>query len=104
MIKERKNGSIYMRSETNEKFINEAAALQAAQAMQTLLFTEGFSTYTSFYKGLKKLEVEAHFENNLPIIPEGYKSSCKEITSHEYYQDFSKEVVRCRTITFYFKY
>lgn len=93
-----------MRSVTNDKFINEAAALQAAQAMQTLLFTEGFSTYTSFYKGLEKLEVEAHFENKLPTIPKSYLSSGKEISSHEYYQEFSKKVVRYRTITFYFRY
>lgn len=104
MRKERRHGTCYMKSERTEKFINEASALLAAQTMQTLLFTRGFVTTSNFSKFPKKMEVSVIFKNELPLVPKAYIASAKEISSHEYYDDYSMKVCRIRVITYYFTY
>lgn len=100
-----KNGVKYIENDMDVKFINERTAFLAAQCYEFLGVKLGYLTCTTFSPEHHKFEVTFYLEDKqLPRIPVNYPHTAKVITSHEYWQEFSKKVVRVRSIEFKFNY
>ena len=105
MKKEVRNGTIYMTSDKADKFINAASALLAMQAIEFLAANMGYSTHSSIYLPHKRIALTVHFEGaNIPILPQGYKYTWREITSHTYYSESTRQEERVRVIDYNFEY
>lgn len=77
-------------------FATRAEAVLALQQLQFVFAMGGYkivSTYISEYS----LELQVHFDKNMPQMPTGYKASYSEVTSHP-----SKDGTRIRVKTFFF--
>lgn len=98
-------GQLFIRSDRNEKFINQFNAAAACQMMALNLITQGYLTTTYMSPQNKIFECCVHIENKpMPIVPKSYAYTWKEITSHKYFDKFDKKVYRIRCITFHFEY
>lgn len=105
MKKEVRNGTIHLTSEKSAKFINATTALLAMQAIEFLVANMGYSTHSNIYIPNKRIELSIHFDaGNLPQLPPGYKYTWREITSHTFYSEYSKQEERVRVIDYYFEY
>lgn len=89
--------------DTKKKFINEAAALMSMQAIQMVAGQQGYLVTTTFSPMNKRAEVCIHFEGmSYPKVSSGYKYTKKEVSSHEYWQSWSKSMERVRCLTYEF--
>lgn len=105
MKKEVRNGTIYMTSEKAAKFINAASALLAMQAIEFLAANMGYSTHSDICLPTNRIELTVHFEGaNIPVLPQGYKYTWREISSHSYYSKWTGQEERVRVIHYYFEY
>lgn len=94
-----------MTSNENGKFFNMEAAQIAFEMMQRIMVFQGFLTCSTINPELHKFELTVHFEDsNYPRVPLGYIFTKKTITSHEYWQEFTKSMQRVRCVDFTFKY
>lgn len=98
-------GVLFIRSDRNDKFINQFNAAAACQMMALNLVTQGYLTTTYMSPDNKKFECCVHLENKqIPIVPKSYSYTCKEITSNTHFDKYDKTVNRIRCITYYFEY
>lgn len=88
-----------------EAFITKNAALLAFQMAQLYFIQAGFLTSSYVNLEVNRIELTIHFDlANYPTIPQGYKYSRREITSHTYYSDYENRLCYVRCMTLYFKY
>ena len=105
MKKSIKNGVIYIESEKEQKYISASAAIMAAQYTELYLAMEGYLVSSTYNVENEKVEVTVHFDGKpYPKIYKGAKPTKKTITSHQYWQEFSKSMVRVRCMTLTFKF
>ena len=98
-------GTLFIRSDRNEKFINQFNAAAACQMLALNLATQGYLTTTYMCSENKKFECCVHLENKpIPIVTKAYCYTWKEITSSMYFSNYSKTINRVRCITYYFEY
>lgn len=98
-------GVLTIQGDQKEKFHNQACALMSAQLMAIALVNEGYLVTTYLSSEVKKFEVSVHLEDKqMPKLSNNIKYTRKEITSHEYWSSYFKQVTRVRVITFYFTY
>jgi len=91
--------------EKHEPFITKNAALMAFQMAQLYYIQAGFLTTSSVNLEHGRIELTIHFDlPNFPIIPLGYQYSRKEIESHSYYSEATKQLEYVRTMELTFKY
>ncbi len=105
MKKSIENGVIYIESEKEQKYINAISAIAAAQCVQLNLALEGYLVTSTFNIENNRAEVTVHFDGKpIPKINQGTKPTKKTITSHQYWQEFTKSMVRvrCMDLTFEF--
>ena len=105
MKKSIENGVIYIESEKEQKYINAISAIAAAQCVQLNLALEGYLVTSTFNIENNRAEVTVHFDGKpFPKINQGTKPTKKTITSHQYWQEFTKSMVRvrCMDLTFEF--
>lgn len=105
MKKEIRNGVIYIESEKEQKYISASAAIMAAQYTELYFAMEGYLVSSTYNLENNKVEVTVHFESKpYPKIYNGAKPTKKTITSHQYWQEFTKSMVRvrCMDLTFEF--
>lgn len=101
----RDNKMHYSTIDIKESFITKDAALMAFQMAQLYFIQAGFLTTSSVNIAVKRIELTVHFDlPNFPTIPNGYKYSRKEITSHTYYSEVDKQVGYVRCLELIFKY
>lgn len=99
------NGVIYLTSEKKEKYVNAAQALLAMQALQFVMVMSGYLTTSHISTKSGSIELCVHLENQLlPLVSAGYFYTWKEITSHQYWDPYQKEVDRVRCVTYYFEF
>lgn len=99
------NGVIYIESEKEQKYINASAAIMAAQYTELYLMMEGYMVASTYDIENKRIEVTVHFNGKrIPKIHQVVKPTTKTITSHQYWQKFTKSMVRvrCMDLTFEF--
>lgn len=103
--KEMSNGTIYLTSEKRNKFINAANALLAMQAAQFVMVMSDYLTTSHINITNGIIELSVHFEGKpFPKLPNGYGYTWSETTSHYYWNDYSKEVRRCRVKRLVFEF
>ena len=99
------NGVIYIESEKEQKYFTPTIAITAAHWFALKLALEGYLVTSTYNTENNRAEVTVHFDgkpfpkiNNLP------KPTKKTITSHQYWQEFTKSMVRvrCMDLTFEF--
>ena len=92
--------AIELVSDRQQKYINDASAILAANALAFLIASQGFLTCTRFDKDNKSFEVCVHFDfQHIPIVPHGYSYTWRSITSSQ--SSYRNSRVRC--ITYYFE-
>lgn len=105
MKKERRYGVNHVISEEQAKFVNAAAAVMAMQAIQMLFALQGYLATSSINLEHGKVELTIHFEGQpFPTLPQGYKYTTKEVTSHYYWSDADNQQSRVRCVEYTFKY
>ena len=88
-----------------KSFISKNAALMAFQMCQLYFIQAGYLTTSSVDLETNKIELTVHFDLiSYPTIPQGFKYSRREITSHTYYNDWEKKLEYVRCMDLYFKY
>lgn len=90
---------ISIKKDLGGKFATRAEAVLALQQLQFVFAMDKYlvvSTYMSTYS----LELEVHFANKMPQLPNGYKASWSEVRS--YNPGIEHESMRVKT--FYFEY
>lgn len=88
-----------------QKFINAANAIMAMQAAQIYYALAGYLTTSSINIENGRCELSVHFDGKpYPKLPNGYKYSTKEITSHEFYSEVCGGVTRVRCLDFKYKF
>lgn len=98
-------GALFIKSDRNEKFINQFNAAAACQIMALDLVTQGYLTTTYMCPENKTFECCVHLENKqMPIEMKSYSYTWKEITSHTHFSEYDKTLNRIRCITYYFEY
>lgn len=98
-------GTLFIESDRNEKFFNQASAAAACQVMALNLVTQGYLTTTFMDPDNKKFECCVHLESKqMPIVTKPYCFTWKEITSHSHFSEYDKTLNRIRCITYYFEY
>jgi hypothetical protein len=105
MKKYRENGTCYMEGDFAGPFVNVDAAIMAAQVMQLYFAKRNLSTSLRMFLEVGSIELTVHLEGATnPALPRGYHYSKKRVTSHEYFSEYEKAVVRVRCLEFYFTY
>lgn len=99
------NGVIYLTSEKKEKYVNAAQALLAMQALQFVMVMSDYMTTSHIRMKSGTIELCVHFENqSLPRVPAGNGFTWKQITSHGYWDTYTKKPCRVRCVTYYFEF
>lgn len=99
------NGVIYLTSEKKEKYVNAAQALLAMQALQFVIVMSDYMTTSHIRMKSGTIELCVHLENLLlPPVLAGYGFTWKEITSHRFWDPYSKKTCRVRCVTYYFEF
>lgn len=94
-----------IRKADGAKFVNAAAAIMALQMMQGYFALAGYLTTSRIDAETNIAELTIHYSGkDFPRLPQGYKFSEKEITSHEFWSDHTKRVQRVRCMVFYFNF
>lgn len=105
MKKSIKNGVNYIESEKEQKYMNAISAISAAQCIQLNLALEGYLVTSTYNTENKRVEVTVHFEGKpFPKINQGTKPTKKTITSHQYWQELTKSMVRIRCMELSFEF
>lgn len=105
MMKERRNGAIWITSDKFYQFLDQSSALTHCLKAQSYYATLGYLTTSTLNIENKKFEVTIHFEGKpFPSTPGSILYTFKEITSHQYWSDYEGRQVRVRCATYYFKY
>lgn len=105
MMKYRRNGTCYLEGDNTGAFVNDFAAMMAAQVMQLYFAKRNLSTSLRINLSVGSIELTVHLDGpTYPVIPQNYFYSKKRISSHEYFSDFDKEVVRVRCLELIFTY
>lgn len=98
-------GALFIRSDRNEKFIDQFNAASACQIMALNMVTQGYLTTTYMSPENKTFECCVHIDSKqMPIVPKAYYFTWKEITSHNYFDKYDKTLNHIRCITYYFEY
>lgn len=79
------------------KFATRAMAVLALQQLQFVFAMGEYSTVSS-YMSAYSLELDVHFDNRMPKLPNGYNASRSQVRSYD------REDGRMRVKTFYFEY
>lgn len=88
-----------------QKFINAANAIMALQAAQMYYSLAGYCTSSSINLETGRCELTIHFEGKpFPTLPNGYKYSTKEITSHYFYSEICGGATRVRCFDLYYNF
>ena len=92
--------AIELVSDRQEKFINDASAMLAANALSYVIASQGFLTCTRLDRENKSFEVCVHFDfQHIPVVPHGYSYTWRSITSSQ--SSYRNSRVRC--ITYHFE-
>ena len=92
---------IELKSEKSVTFINDTAAIMAANMMAMYFASEGFLTTTYMNKANGSYEVCVHFDMwHTPTLPQGYLYTSYSITSHDYSKNGLNSRIRCKTYRF----
>ena len=98
-------GALFIRSDRNEKFIDQLNAAAACHMMALNMVTQGYLTTTYLSPENKIFECCVHIETKpMPIVPKSYCYTWKEITSHMHFDKYDKTLNRIRCITYHFEY
>ena len=98
-------GVLFIKSDRNEKFINQFNAAAACQMFALNMVTQGYLTTTYMDSDNKNFECCVHLESKqMPNVPKSYCYTWKEITSHNYFDKYDKTLSRIRCITYHFEY
>lgn len=98
-------GTLCTISEKNVKFYNFMAAVMAMSVVQIFYANQGFSVNTSIHEGTKRVEVRIHFDSfNMPVLPDGYLYSRREITSQAYNGYNTRPGERVRVVSYSFDF
>lgn len=105
MKKEIRNGVIYIESEKEQKYYSAINAISAAYCVQLNLALEGYLVTSTYNIENNRAEVTVHFEGKpFPKINNVEKPTRKTITSHQYWQEFTKSMVRVRCMTLIYEF
>lgn len=105
MKKSKRNGVIYIESEKDQKYSNAISAISAAQWVELTLAFEGYLVSSTYNTENNRAEVTVHFNNKpYPKINKLPKPTKKTITSHQYWQEFTKSMVRVRCLDLTFEF
>jgi hypothetical protein len=86
-------------------FINAGAAMLAMQALQFVVATQGYATYSDMVLETGRIEVRAHLRTPIiPSIPKGYTYTQRSVTSQHMYDDRKHIAYELRVVTWIFKY
>lgn len=86
-------------------FINEGLAMLAMQALQFVVATQGYATYSDIVLETGRIEVRAHLHRPIiPSIPKGYGYTQRRVTSQHMYDDRKHIAYELRVVTWIFKY
>lgn len=88
---------ITIKKDLGDMFTTRAEAVLALQQLQFVMAMGEYPIVTTYISAYS-LELEVHFYNQMPHLPNGYKASYKEVRSYD------KEDGRMRVKTFYFFY
>lgn len=105
MKKERRFGVNHLTSENHGKFISEAQAIMALQAIEFLFALQGYNIHSSIDTPNRSLKLTIHFSDKpFPTLLHGYKYTWRDITSHTYWDKINKQPSRIRCVDYYFEY
>lgn len=90
---------ITIKKDLGGKFATRAEAVLALQQLQ-FVFAMGEYPVVSTYMSAYSLELEVHFNNKMPQLPNGYKASRSEVRGY----NPGVENERIRVKVFYFEY
>lgn len=89
---------ITIKKDLGGKFATRAEAVLALQQLQ-FVFAMGEYPIVTTYMSAYTLELEVHFDNKMPQLPNGYKASRSEVRSY----DREDGRMRCKTFYFFYK-
>lgn len=88
---------ITIKKDLGGKFATRAEAVLALQQLQLVFAIEEYPIVSS-YLSAYSVELEVHFDNKMPQLPNGYKASRSQVRSYD------REDGRMRVKTFSFEY
>ena len=105
MTKSNYNGYISVTGTQGAPFVSAGTAILAAQALQFVVATQGYSTYLDIVLSNGRIELRAHLKGvYLPAIPQAYTYTQRELTSQKAYDETTHTPYLLRCVTWIFKY
>lgn len=86
-------------------FINAGLAMLAMQALQFVVASQGYATYSDIVLETGRIELRAHLNKPIvPSIPHGYSYTQRTVTSQHMYDKRKHIAYELRVVTWTFKY
>lgn len=105
MKKEIRNGEIRIMSDKFYKFNDQSSAIRFCLKTLSYYGSLGYLTTSRIDTETYSIEVTVHFEGkSFPSTPASMLYTFKEVTSHQYWNEYEGRQVRVRCVTYYFKY
>lgn len=105
MKKSNTNGYKEVIGKEGASFINAGTAMLAMQALQFVVATQGYATYSDIVLETGRIEVRAHLQKPIiPNVPHGYGYTQRRVTSQHMYDERTHTAYNLRVVTWIFKY
>ena len=105
MKKSNRNGYKEVISEVGALFVNQGTAILAMQALQFVIASQGYDTYSEIVPKHGRIELQVHIDKPFaPSIPNGYTFTTRRITSQDYYSEREHIDYKLRVVHYEFKY
>lgn len=86
-------------------FINAGTAILAMQALQFVVASQGYATYSDIVLETGRIKLRAYVEKPIiPIIPHGYAYTQRSVTSQHVYNERKHIAYELRVVIWTFKY
>lgn len=105
MIKAITNGYKEVIDKEGQFFINAATAMLAMQALQFVVASQGYATYSDIVLETGRIKVSAHLDTPaFPKVPRGCAYTQRRVSSQHMYDDRKHIAYELRVVTWIFKY
>lgn len=105
MTKTRRNGIITITKDRNVKFVNQGAAIMAAQHLQLAMAYQGNLTDCQIDPKNHIVRVSVHFDLTSSVQePITAQYSSRETYSHEYWSEYEKKTWRVRVREYRYRF
>lgn len=105
MKKETRFETHHVTSDKQGKFVSFSAAIMAMQSVQLLSALSGYLTTSYICLEVRSIELTVHFtEKPYPTLPQGYKYTWRDTTSHVTWDESSHTQKRIRCVVYHFEY